>query len=481
MRSHLRRPTAPPTPSALRERRASRLAPEETRSDDVGMDRPETRYAWNGEISLAYQVSGDGPVDLIYMQGLLSNVDVNWEHAALARFLRELGRFSRLVVTDRRGLGCSERFTPADTPPVETLMEDVLAVLDAVESERPVLFATSDFGLIASLFAATHVTRLSALILYSVLPTSKRSDATPWGWAGEDAREVMSRVQRAWGDGTWIRDTNPSLDVDERERAWGAKYERLSLTPGSVYNEALRFAETDIRGVLPSIHVPTLVLHRSGDFRDIQGGRHLASQIRSATFKELPGTDHFPWLGDQETILRAVERFVGAVREEEAELDRMLATILFTDIVGSTQLAARLGDHEWRGLVERHHSIVRALLARYRGREIDTAGDGFFAAFDGPARGVRCAQAIVEAVRPLGLEVRAGLHTGEVEAMGRKVGGIAVSIGARIGEMALASEVLVSQTVKDLVAGSGLEFEDRGERVLKGVPGEWRVFSATPK
>jgi class 3 adenylate cyclase len=445
------------------------------------MDRPETRYAWNGEISLAYQVVGDGPVDLIYMQGLLSNVDVNWEQPALAGFLRELGRFSRLVVTDRRGLGCSERFTPADTPPVEILMEDVLAVLDAVGFERPVIFATGDCGLIASLFAATHVTRLSALVLYNVLPSFKESDDAPWGWVDERFSEVMSRYRRAWGDGSWAYEANPSLAVDERGRAWAARYERASVAPGAVYSEAMRFLETDIRGVLPSIHVPTLVLHRTGDWQDIEGGRYLASQIRSATFTELPGTDHFPWLGDQEGVLRAVERFVGAVREEEAELDRMLATILFTDIVGSTPLAARLGDHDWRDLVGHHHSTVRALLGRYRGREIDTAGDGFFASFDGPARAVRCAQAVVEAVRPLGLEVRAGLHTGEVEAIGDKVGGIAVSIGARIGGMAHASEVLVSQTVKDLVAGSGLEFEDRGEHVLKGIPGAWRVFAATPK
>lgn len=442
------------------------------------MDRPEIRYAWNGEISLAFQLVGPGPVDLVYLQGGMSNVDLNWEHPACARFLRELSRMSRLIVTDRRGMGCSERFTPADTPPIETLVDDVIAVLDAVEVERAVLFATGDCCFIAALFAAVHPERLAALILYASSPTWRRSEEIPWGDSDEQLEEYFRWLQANLGDGSWMRRCNPAVAADERDSVWSARYERLSLTPGAIYGEAWRFAQTDIRGVLPSIQVPTLVLHRKDDPTErIEGGRYVASRIRGARFVELPGDNYFPWLGDQEAVLREVERFLATIRAEEAELDRVLATVLFTDVVGSTEKAAELGDHLWRELVARHHSAVRALLTRYRGKEIDTAGDGFFAMFDGPARAVRCAQASVEAVKPLGLEIRAGLHTGEVDTGGEKVGGIAVNIGARVREMAGASEILVTQTVKDLVAGSGLAFEDRGIHTLKGVPDEWRVYA----
>jgi len=439
---------------------------------------PKTHYAWNGENSLAYQVVGEGPIDLVYLQGYLSNVDLNWEQPALARFLRELSRFSRLVVTDRRNLGCSDRFTPADAPPIEILVDDVLAVLDAVGCERPALFATGDCGFIACLFAAAHPDRLQALILYASGPTWRRSEETPWGRTDEQLEESATRVRDRLGDGSWTRRANPSLVTGDRELQWAGRYERLSTTPGSILPDSRRFAGTDLRGILASIRVPTLVMHRTGDPEDrVEGGRYLASHIHSAELVELPGIDHFPWVGDQETIVREVQRFLATVGEEEAELDRVLAAVLFTDIVGSTEKAVELGDHGWRRLVEQHHSTVRAILARYRGKEVDTAGDGFFAAFDGPARAVRCAQAIAEAVSPLGLEIRAGLHAGEVETIGDKVGGIAVNIGARIGALAGASEVLVSQTIKDLVAGSRLIFEDRGEHELKGLPGEWHLYA----
>jgi len=457
------------------------LPPKKVVRDDVGVERPETRYAWNGDIALAHQVMGDGPIDLVYLQGYLSNIELNWEHPALARFLRELSGFSRLIVTDRRGLGCSERFTPPDTPPIETLVDDVQAVLDSVGSERPVLLATGDCGFLAVLFAATHPERLTALVLYGSSPRWTRSDDTPWGLTKEQLEADLVSLRAGWGTGSWACEANPSLGLDRRGAEWCARYERCSIAPGAAYSEAIRFGETDVRGVLRSIQVPTLVLHRTDDPEHwVDGSRYLAAHIPAATFVELDGSDHFPWAGDQGSVLREVERFLVALRTEEADLDRVLATVLFTDIVGSTGKVAELGDAGWRDLLERHHATVRALLARYRGREIDTAGDGFFASFDGPARGVQCAHAIMESLRPLGLGVRAGLHTGEVETIGGKVGGIAVSIGARVGAMARPSEVLVSQTVKDLVAGSGLEFEDRGEHVLKGVPGEWRLFAASP-
>jgi class 3 adenylate cyclase/pimeloyl-ACP methyl ester carboxylesterase len=444
----------------------------------LSVERPDIRYAWNGDASLAYQVVGDGPVDLVYLQGVLSNVVLNWEHPRFARFLRQLSGFTRLIVTDRRGLGCSERFTPADIPPIETLVDDLRAVLDAAECERPVLFATDDCGFIAMPFAATYPDRVAALILYGADPTWRKSDETPWGATEEEMRESSEQICRDFA--LWWPRHNPSLTVDARELAWCLKYTRVSVTPGGCLADGWRFGQTDVRGILSAIQIPTLVLVRTAHEWDTQSGGYLASHIRTARRVDVPGLDDFPWVGHPDAIVREVERFLASVRAEEADLDRVLATVLFTDIVGSTERVAELGDAGWRDLVERHHATVRALLARYRGREIDTAGDGFFASFDGPARAVRCAQAAVEAVRPLGIEIRAGVHTGEVETIGDKVGGIAVSIGARVGAMAHPSEVLVSQTVNDLVAGSGLVLEDRGEHILRGVPGAWRVFAATP-
>jgi class 3 adenylate cyclase len=439
------------------------------------MVRPETRYAWNGDNALAYQAVGEGPGDLVYLQGVLSNVVLNWEHPGLARFLRQLSGFSRLIVTDRRGLGCSERFTPADIPPIETLVDDLHAVLDAAESERPALLATGDCGFIAMPFAATYPDRVGALILYDADPTWRKSDETPWAATDEELRESSERTCRGPHEDWWRRH-NPSLTTDEGELAWCVRYSQVSVTPGGCLADGWRFGQTDVRGILGTIQVPTLVFCRREDPWDAQASAYLASHIRTATLVDLPGRDYFPWATNSDVVVREAERFLASVRAEEADLDRVLATVLFTDIVGSTEKVSELGDSGWRELVQRHHATVRALLARYRGSEIDTAGDGFFASFDGPARAVRFAGAAVEAVRPLGIEIRAGLHTGEVEKMNDKVGGIAVSIGARIGGVASASQVLVSQTVKDLVAGSGLAFEDAGEHQLKGVPGTWRLW-----
>ncbi len=443
----------------------------------LSVERPDIRYAWNGDDSLAYQVVGDGPVDLVYIQGELSNVILNWEHPAFTRFARALARFSRVIITDRRGLGCSERFTPRDIPPIETLVDDLRAVLDEAGSERPAIFATGDCGFIAMPFAATYPDRVGALILHEAAPSWRRSEEIHWHRTDEEIEESIKSSCAL--EGRWSQNSNPSLTSEADGLAWCIRYERLSIARGGCLADGWRFTRTDVRGVLPSIQVPTLLLYRRENAREALDSQYLASHIRAARLVELPGFDHFPWAVYPDATVREVERFLSSVRAEEADLDRVLATVLFTDIVGSTEKVAALGDAGWRDLVERHHATVRALLARYRGREIDTAGDGFFASFDGPARAVRCAQAAVEAVRPLGIEVRAGVHTGEVEKIGDKVGGIAVSIGARIGAMARASEVLVSQTVKDLVAGSGLAFEDRGEHALKGLPGTWRVFAAS--
>jgi len=441
------------------------------------MGRGKVEYAWNQEIALAYQVVGEGTVDLLYLQSNTSNVEVNWENAELASFLTELAGLGRLVVVDRRGLGCSERFTPEGAPPIETLIDDVLAVIEAVGSERPVLVATGDCGFFSCMLAATHPDRLAALILINAAPTWQRSEETPWARTEAEMEQSFRWCQDNWGSGAWSGRANPSVSSG-RDLRWFGRYERLAQSPRALYAEARRFAETDVRAVLPAVQVPTLVLHRRDNTEErVEAGRYLGAHIPGARFVELDGPDHFPWLCDAAAVVQEVDRFVGTVRAEEADLDRVLATVLFTDIVASTEKAVELGDRGWRELVERHDTTVRALLARYRGQEVNTTGDGFFATFDGPARAVRCAQVLCDAVRPLGIELRAGVHTGEIEMSGRAVSGIAVNIGARVGARAGPSEVLVSQTVKDLVAGSGLTFRDRGLHELKGVPDQWRLFA----
>ena len=439
------------------------------------MERPETRYAWSGDVSLAYQVVGSGQTDLLYLQGYCSQVDLNWESPYLAHFLRGLARHARLIVTDRRGWGCSERFTPGYVPDVDILTDDILAVLRAVGSERASILATYESTIVASLFAAVYPDRTRSLILVDPQVTYLPTDETPWMPTLARWQEQIQLVRDTWGTLDWW----DSPQGPEAE--WFSRYARASVTPGGLAAELSSYLETDVRAVLPSIQVATLLLVDTDSFYEVppETGRFAASKIPGARVVEhsSKGGHHFHWYARGDAIVDEVGRFLAQIREEEASFDRVLATVLFTDIVESTQKVAELGDQRWRELVERHHSTVRALLARYRGKEMDTAGDGFFASFDGPARAVRCAMAIVEAVRPLGLQIRAGLHTGEVETIDDKVGGLAVNIGSRVAGMAGPCEVLVSQTVKDLVAGSGLTLEDRGLHRLKGVPDEWRVYA----
>jgi class 3 adenylate cyclase len=441
----------------------------------VLVERPETRYAWNGDVSLAYQLVGDGPIDLLYLQGYCSQIDLNWESPFLARFLRGLAGFARLIVTDRRGWGCSERFTPGYVPDVDVLTDDVLAVLSAADSPRAGIVATYESAIVGSLFAAVYPERVRALVLIDPQLTYLPTADTPWMPNLERWQEQIRLVRETWGTlDWWDAPTGP-------EREWFARYARASVTPGGLAAELSNYLETDICGVLPSIQVPTLVLVDTDAFYEVPPatGQLATSRIPGARLVEgsSEGGHHFHWYARGDAIVASIRRFMAEIREEEESFDRVLATVLFTDIVGSTEAASGVGDRAWRDVVERHHATVRTLLARYRGSEMDTAGDGVFATFDGPARAVRCALAITEAVRPLGVEVRAGVHTGEVERLDQKVGGIAVNIGARIAALARPSEVLVSQTVKDLVIGSALDFEDRGSHLLKGVPGEWRVFS----
>lgn len=440
------------------------------------MNRSETRFAWNGDVSLAYQVCGDGPSHLVYLQGYCSNVDLNWESPYLSRFLHGLAGLARLIVTDRRGWGCSERFTPGYIPDVDILTDDILAVLSAVGSERASIMATYESAIVASLFAATYPERTRALIFVDPQVTYLPTEEMPWMPSLARWQEQIQAVRASWGTLDW-------WDApDGPERTWFARYARGSVTPGGLAAELTSYLYTDICAVLPTIQVPTLVLVDSDRFYEVlpETGHFVASKIPGARIVEhsSQGGPHFHWYARGEAIIAEVRRFLAEIGEEEASFDRILATVLFTDIVESTKRAAELGDRRWRDLVLEHNARVRGLLARYRGIEVSTAGDSFFATFDGPARAVRCAMAISDAVRPLGIEVRAGLHTGEVERTEAGIGGLAVNIGARVAALASPSEVLVSQTVRDLMVGSDLMFIDRGSHELKGVPGVWTLYAA---
>jgi class 3 adenylate cyclase len=436
---------------------------------------PETRYAKSGDVNIAYQVVGEGPVDLVLVPGFVSHLDLDWEEPRYAHFLRRLASFSRLIMFDKRGTGLSDR--PGGLPDLETRMDDVRAVMDTVGSERAALLGYSEGGPMCILFAATYPERTSALVLYGTYAKRRDPDDDyPWAATWEERQAYADQVEREWGEEADLGTMAPN--ADEAMVRWWHVRARASASPGSAKALILMNSQIDVRGVLSSIRIPTLVLHRFGD-RDsrLEEGRYIARRISGARFIELEGQDHAPFI-DPDQILDEVEEFLTGVRRGP-ESDRVLATVLFTDIVGSTERASELGDRRWRELLEQHHAVVRRHIDRFQGREIDTAGDGFLAAFDGPARAVRCARAIGDALRELGIDVRAGLHTGECELVDGKVAGVAVHTGARVAARAGPGEVLVSQTVKDLVAGSGIEFEERGEHVLKGVPGQWRLYAVS--
>ncbi len=425
------------------------------------LSRPETKYTKSGDIHIAYQVTGSGPLDLVWVPGFVS--------------LERLGSFSRLIRFDKRGTGLSDRM--AEIPTLEQRMDDVRAVMDAVGSERAALFGISEGGPMSCLFAATYPERTSALVLYGSYARRSWAPDYPFGRTDEEWTSLLNRMEREWGGPMGIDIWAPSAAGDDAFKQWWANYLRLAASPGAAVAVMKVTQRIDVRPVLPAIRVPTLILHRAGDrMIRVEHARFLAEHVPGARLVELPGDDHVLSFGNGDAILDEIEEFLTGVRHH-AELDRVLATVLFTDIVASTERAAAIGDRGWRALLDSYYAAVRRELGRFRGREIDTAGDGMFATFDGPARAIRCASAITGAVRPLGVEVRAGLHTGECEVMGEKVGGIAVHIGARVASQAGPGEVLVSNTVKDLVAGSGIRFEDRGAYALKGVPGEWRLFA----
>ena len=441
------------------------------------MDRPETRYARSGEISVAYQVVGGKPFDLIWVPGWISNVEESWEVPEYAHFLHRLASFSRLILFDKRGTGLSDRVSNDRLPTLEQRMDDVRAVLDAVGSERAAIVGASEGGNLSILFAATHPERVHALVLVAVYAKRLWSPDYPWAPTPEQREQDTQLIEREWAGEMDVSQLAPSAAADPALMRRITTFFRRSASPGAAVALNRMNAQIDTRSVLPTIRVPTLVIQRAGD-REVNAAeeRWIASQIPNAKYVELAGDDHLPWLGDSDALLDEVEEFLTGIRRGP-DPDRILATVLFTDIVGSTERAAELGDRRWRELLAAHHATVRHQLEHWRGQEIDTAGDGFLASFDGPARAIRCACAIRDQVRTLGLEIRAGLHTGECERVGVKLVGLAVQTGARVAARAGPSEVLVSRTVKDLVAGSGIEFEARGTHSLKGVPGEWELFS----
>lgn len=439
---------------------------------------PHTRYTRSGEVNVAYQVIGDGPRDLVYVPGFASNIDVMWDDPDTARFLGTLASFSRLIVFDKRGTGMSDAVPIDRLPTLEERMDDVRAVMDAVGSERATLMGHSEGGNMSILFAATYPDRCDGLILVSCYAKRTWSEDYPWAPEASDREAEITAIERDWGDPSripgWMA---PSRKTDPSFVEWLARYFRLAASPKAAAQLMRMNTDIDTRAVLPSIRVPTLGLYRTDDDDvKVEEGRWIVSQISGARFVELPGQDHYLAAGDFEPLVAEIREFLTGHRVG-TESRRVLTTVLFTDIVGSTDQAVRRGDHDWSELLQRHHRLVRDALSRFRGVEIDTVGDGFLATFDGPARAIAAAQDMCAGVGDLGLEIRAGIHTGEVEKVDGDLAGLAVHIGARIAALANPGEVLVSRTVKDLVAGSGTSFEDRGAHRLKGIPDEWQVYA----
>jgi class 3 adenylate cyclase len=424
--------------------------------------RVDTHYARSGDLQIAYQVIGQGPLDLVFVPGFISNLDHYWGEPTLVHFLSRLGSFSRLILFDKRGTGLSDRI--GTLPTLEERMDDVRAVMDAVGSKRAALFGISEGGAMSLLFAATYPDRTQALILYGTYAHFHTWELPPDRFEG-----FLAKIERSWGTAASLVDFAPSKVADERFKEWWARFEQLGASPSAAIMLMRMNSQIDVRHVLPAIRIPTLILHRVGDTRvNVEGGRYLAANIPGARYVEFPGVDHVMWASDVDQIADQIEEFFTGTHSE-VEPDRVLATVLFTDLVDSTKRAEELGDRRWRALLDEHDALVRREIDRFRGREIKSLGDGFLATFDGPARAVRCASAIRDAMRVLGLEVRSGVHTGEIELKGEDIGGIAVHVAARIAALAEGGQVLVSRTVRDLVAGSNLRLTDQGAHALKGL------------
>ncbi len=443
------------------------------------MSLPETRYTKTADgIHIGYQVIGSAPVDLVFVPYDYSNIEASWDLPQYASFVRGLASHARVLLLDRRGTGTSDRAWSGPSATIEAQMDDIRAVMDASGSERAVLFGIESGAALCFTFAATYPERTAGLVVYGALVRGTWAPDYPWEWTDEVWDTWIDKLEREWGSPAYVEEMaellSPSLAGDETFLKAFGRILRLSASPGDAAARDRAVRDIDVRHVLPTVQVPTLVIHRTGDkLESVEAGRYIAEHTPGPALVELPGEDHIFPLDD---LVPHIGRFLETLRSEQAEFDRILATVLFTDIVDSTAQAAAIGDGRWKDTRARHDQIVRAQIGRYRGREIKTMGDGFLAIFDGPARGVRCAEAIAEGVRALGIEIRAGLHTGEVALEGDDVSGLGVAIGARVGALAGSSEVLVSQTVKDLVAGSGLVFEDAGDHELKGVPDRWHLY-----
>jgi class 3 adenylate cyclase len=438
---------------------------------------PVARYAKSGDLHIAYIVEGEGPIDLMWIPPWISQVEYLWSERSLARVMRRITSFARLITFDRRGSGLSDPFFGA--PTLEEQMDDLLAVMDAAGAERVAVFGTLEGGPMATMFAATYPERVSALVLYATFARATWAPGYEWAWPADVRRRRTEEQVEHWGEGRIVAGVAPSEASDPGFMEWAGRLERLAAAPSTIRRILELIGEIDVRDVLPSIRVPTLVMHRRDDsFIKIEHSRYIAAQIPGARYVELEGEDNMFSIGDSEALLGEIEEHLTGVRHVH-EPDRMLATVLFTDICDSTRRAAELGDSGWRSLLERHDALFRHALDRHRGREVKRTGDGFLATFDGPARAIRCAASVAEAMDSLGIQVRAGLHTGELEVIDGDLGGMAVHIAARVLDRASPSEVLVSGTVKDLVVGSGIEFDDRGAHELRGVPGEWRLYAVS--
>jgi class 3 adenylate cyclase/pimeloyl-ACP methyl ester carboxylesterase len=443
------------------------------------IERPRTRYARSGDLDIAYQVLGDGPIDLVVVPPGLSLMDTAWDDGALSSFWSGLAGFSRLILLDKRGAGLSDRVI--GVPTLEERMDDVRAVMGAVGSERAALLGGSEAGPITTLFAATYPDRVSALVLVGALVKWSATPDFPWGFSDDTQKWLLNYVEKGWGSGlsgeNWFA---PSLVGLSGAREWVGRVESATGTPSAMATQLAMDALIDIRPVLGAISAPTLVVHRTEDrVADVHHGRYYAEHILGARYVELPGEDHWWWIGDAQAVIDEIQEFLTG-RRHQPEIERVLKTVLFTDIVQSTEEATKLGDRRWREVLDKHDHAIRLELDRYGGHEVKTTGDGFLACFDGPARAIRCAQAIAVSASRFGIDIRAGLHTGECELRGDDLAGIAVHIGARVAALASAGEVLVTSTVRDLVAGSGIVFADHGRHSLKGVPGEWELLTAQP-
>ncbi|MEZ5428304.1 MAG: alpha/beta fold hydrolase [Pyrinomonadaceae bacterium] len=438
---------------------------------------PETHYVQNGDVNIAYQVVGEGDLDIVFVMGWISHLEYFWKDASFAAFLNRLASFSRLILFDKRGTGLSDRVPLSELPTLEQRMEDVHAVMDAVGSERAVLIGVSEGGPMCSLFAATYPEKTNALVMIGTYAKRIRDDDYPWGVSSEDREAFFELMRREWGRPVGIEERAPSMADDEKFRDWWATYLRMGASPGAAVALTKMNAEIDVREVLPSISVPTLVIHRTGDMcLKVEEGRFVAEQIPGCKFVELGGIDHLPFVGDQGEILDEIEIFLTGVRYG-GDHARVLATVMNVRIIDPQTHARERGAADWRELLERSQTYVKRQLQLFKGREVSYDENGVLAAFDGPARAIRCASAISASAGRLGVRVKTGLHTGECDVVGETLGGFAVELAQKIADQAELGEILVSRTVKDLVAGSGLGFEERGVRSFPDIQGEWRLFT----